>query len=278
MSLVKKIMLYIIITILIVGVIGYIILFRIMKPSNNRDWSPDQAVLSYAEINDTIINVHNIRNFEYASTTSYTQQYYDKTFDLNAIKRVYYIVEPFSGVKGAAHTFLSFEFEDGHFLAVSPEIRKEKGEMFSAVKGLFNQFEIMYVIADERDVIKLRTNYRKDQVFVYPIKASQEKTKALFLDIINHANHLKDTPEFYNSAFNNCATSIAKHVNAVTPNKVPFSIALILPESSDKLAYDLGVIDTDLPFLEARKKFNVNERAMKYADDPLFSIKIRSDL
>ncbi len=198
-------------------------------PSNNRLWNTDQAVLPYAEINNNLISIHNIRNFEYTSTTSYTKNYYDKTYDLSTLKKVYYIVEPFSGFPGSAHTFLSFEFSTTTgttiasstrgFLAISVEIRKEQGETFSALKGLFNTYEIMYVIADERDVVKLRSNYRKDLVYVYPVKTTEAKAQDLFIDMVKRTNKLKDNPEFYNSITNNCTTNIVRHVNTITPKK-----------------------------------------------------------
>ncbi|MDQ3014549.1 MAG: DUF4105 domain-containing protein [bacterium] len=262
---------------IVAGLVCIVIIFLIIftEPSNSRGWNADQVVLPYAQIKDNLITVKNIRNFSYTSTSTYTTNYYDKTFDLNKIKGVSYIVEPFSGFAGAAHTFLSFEFEGDSFLAVSVEIRKEVGESFSPLKGLFNNYEIMYVLADERDAVKLRSNYRKDLVYVYPVKTTKEKTQALFLDIIARVNELKDTPEFYNSAINNCTTNIASHVNTISPKRIPLSLALIMPADSDKLAYKLGLLDTDLPFEQAREKFLINERALKYADDPAFSVKIR---
>ena len=247
----------------------------VTKPSNDRNWTVDQAVLPYADIKGNLVAVRNIRNFSYTSIADYVPNYYDKTFDLDKLKSVYYIVEPFSGFVGSAHTFLSFEFEEGQFLAVSVEIRKEIGESFSAVKGLFNQYEIMYVLADEKDVVKLRSNYRKDLVYVYPVKTTPEKARAVFLDIISRINKLKEKPEFYNTLTNTCTTNIVSHVNKITPKRVPFSYKVLLPAYSDKLAYDLGMIDTSLSFEDAREKYLINDRAMKYADDPDFSVKIR---
>lgn len=245
-------------------------------PSNTRVWNTDQEILPYAKIQDNLISIYNIRNFSYASTTSYTPSYYDKTFDLNKLKKVWYIVEPFSGIPGSAHTFLSFEFEDEQFISISVEIRKEKDESFHPIKGLFNTYEIMYVIADEKDSIKLRTNYRKDLVYLYPAKASKDRSKALFLDMIMRVNTLKDKPEFYNTITNTCTTNIVKHVNKMTPNRVPlFNFSVLFPENSDKLAYELGLIDTEISFEETRKRHLINDRALKYANDPDFSTKVR---
>jgi hypothetical protein len=265
----------IVLTIIILALIALLGFYLGTRPSNDRDWSVDQAVLPYAEVNGNLVSFHNIRNFEYRSTTDYTPKYYERTFDVSKLKNAYYIVEPFSTFAGSAHTFVSFEFEGEQFLAISVEIRKEKGETFSAVKGLFNQFEMMYVVADERDVVKLRSNYRKDKVFVYPTRASIEKKRALFLDMVAHVNYLKDHPEFYNTLTNTCTTKIVSHINTISPKRVPWSLKILFPGYSDKFAYDLGLIDTDLSFEDARAKFLINDRAEKYADDPDFSVRIR---
>jgi hypothetical protein len=252
-----------------------VILWFSVPPANDKNWSADQRVLPYAEFKDNSVTIYNIRNFTYASTTSYKRAYYNKTFDLNKISSVDYIIEPFSGYKGAAHTFLSFGFENGDYIAISVEIRKEAEETFSAVKGLFRQYELMYVIADERDVVKLRSNYRKDDVYVYPAKTTKENMRAVFVDMLERANKLREDPEFYNTFVNNCTTNIVLHVNNVRPGRIPWSINMVFPKNSDQVAYELGLIDTDLSFEEARKKFHINERALKYADDPKFSQRIR---
>ncbi|OHA84509.1 MAG: hypothetical protein A2408_00710 [Candidatus Yonathbacteria bacterium RIFOXYC1_FULL_52_10] len=265
--------------ILLVLIALFVLWSILVHPSNDRDWNADQAILPTADIMGDTVAIRNIRNFSYASTTSYTPAYYDKTFDVSKLVRAYYIVEPFSGYAGAAHTFLSFEFEDTNgkadFVAISVEIRKEKGESFSAGKGLLKQYEIMYVIADERDVVKLRSNYRKDQVFVYPVKADIENIRAVFLDMVTRANTLAEKPEFYNTLTNTCTTNIVSHVNKISPKRVSFDLSILFPENSDKLAYDLGLIDTELSFEEARKTYLINERAEQFANDPDFSLKIR---
>ena len=271
----KWIVKWLIAPLFLIIVMTILITHLLQKPSNDRDWTADQTILPYAEINGDLVSVHNIRNFSYASTTSYTAAYYDKTFDLDKIKAVYYIVEPFSGLAGSAHTFLSFEFEEDEFVAISIEIRKEKGEKFSPLKGLFNQYEITYVIADERDVVKLRSNFRKDLVYVYPIRTTKEKMSTVFIDMVTRASALREKPEFYNTLTNTCTTNIMRHANNITPKRIPLSYKVLLPAYSDRLAYDLGLIDTDLSFEEAREKFLINDRAEEFANEPDFSKKIR---
>ena len=269
-------MLYFFLVVLAIIFIFFLILDLVTSPSNNRNWNNDQAVLPEAKIDGSQITIRNIRNFSYASTTEYTENYYDKTFDLDQIKKVWYVVEPFSGIPGSAHTFLSFEFDGDQCVSISVEIRKEKGESFHPLKGLLNQYELMYVIADERDVIKLRSNYRQDLVYVYPVNTTTEKARELFLSMISRANQLKDQPEFYHSITNTCTTNIVRHINEIAPDRISlFDLRVLLPANSDQLAYELGLLDTDLSFEDARQHFFINDRALKFSDDPNFSLRIR---
>ena len=246
----------------------------LIRPSNERKWSADQTVLPVAEIAPPLVTVRNIRNFDYQAVDRYTPAYYDKTFDLRKLDSAWFFVEPF-GKGGAAHTFVSFGFGDRDFLAVSIEIRKEQGESFSALKGLMRQYEVMYVIGDERDLVKLRTNYRKDPVHLYRIQATPERIRQTFLSMLGRANHLREHPEFYNTLTNTCTTNLVRHVNEITPERIPFSPAVLLPAHSDRLAYDLGLIDRSLPFDETRRRALINAAAAQYADDPDFSRRIR---
>ncbi len=245
-----------------------------IQPSNTREWNKDQTVLPSAIITGDEVVIQNIRNFTYASTTEYTIAYYDKTFNLSQLISVDYIVEPFGSI-GAAHTFLSFGFEDGSYVSISVEIRKEVGESFSPWKGLLKQYEIMYVIADERDVVKLRTNYRKDDVFLYPVLTTREHMKTLFIDMIERANALAQKPEFYNTVTNNCTTNIAHHINSITPERISWDYRLLFPENSDVLAQELGLIAQGMSIEEARTKYQINAKAEQFADAEDFSNRIR---
>lgn len=246
----------------------------VVRPETNRNWAADQSRLPRAEFSGDRVTIRNIRNFEYRSESDFTPAWYDKTFDLERLESAWFVVEPF-GKGGAAHTFVSFGFGGNDFVAISVEIRKEVGENFSALKGLNRQYELMYVVGDERDLIKLRTNYRKDVVYLYPIETTRPKMRKMFTAMLERANKLATEPEFYNTATNTCTTNLVRHVNDIAEDRVPFSMATLLPASSDRLAYDLGLIRTDLPFEKARRYFQINALAARYADDPLFSLRIR---
>jgi hypothetical protein len=246
------------------------------RPSNARDWSIDQAVLPTATFNGPLVTLHDVRNFTYRTESDFTPGYYEKTVDLRKLDSAWFLVEPFGNWNGPAHTFVSFGFDGGRdFVAISVEIRKEKGESFSALKGLFRNYEVMYVVGDERDLVKLRTNFRHDSVYLYPIHTTPERMRRMFVEMVEKANQLSRKPEFYNTVTNNCTTSLADHVNRIVPHRIPLSIALVLPGYSDRLAYRLGLIDTKLPFEGARRRYRINDRARKFTDDPQFSQHIR---
>lgn len=246
------------------------------KPTQARNWSPELALLAHADIHDNLITIHNIRNFTYRSVTDYTPGYYDKTFDLNTIKRAYYAVVPFGSVKGIAHTFMSFEFEGNQFVAISIEVRKQKGEDYSIPRGLVKPYELIYVVGDENDIIKLRTNYREgEEVRLYPVKAEKKDLQAIFMDYMWRVNQLSEKPEFYNLFTKTCTTDIVKVVNRATDHKIPLSYKYFLPAYSDEFALERGLLDTDLSIEEARRFYSINERAKKYGNDPDFSLKIR---
>jgi hypothetical protein len=176
---------------------------------------------------------------------------------------------------GPAHTFMSFGFAGGEYVAVSVEIRKERGESFSPLKGLLRQYELMYVVADERDAVRLRSNFRRDSVFLYRIHTTPEKARQLFVGMLKRANALAERPEFYNTLTSTCTTNIVRHVNAIAPRRVPRSYKVLLPAFADELAYDLGLLDPARPFEETRRRALINPRALAHGDDPRFSLAIR---
>jgi hypothetical protein len=191
------------------------------------------------------------------------------------LESVDFIMVPFKESTLLGHTMLSFGFAGDEHLAVSVEIRKEAGESFGALKGFFNQYEIMYVVGDERDLIGLRTNYRLDDVYVYPTQATPQKARELFVDVMTRVNKLADSPEFYNTLTNNCTTNIRNHINRLTPDRVPYDYRVLLPGCSDQLAYELGLLKTDGSFAETRRRSRTNYLAFLYRDRPDFSAKIR---
>lgn len=251
-----------------------ILLLMVRTPSNDRAWASDQDILPFAEFDGDVIQVKNIRNFEYISRDEFVPNYYDKTILLSDIETVDYIVEPLASV-AAAHTLLSFGLKDGSRIAISVEIRKEVGEEFSPLKGIFEEYELMYVVVDERDALTLRAIHRDNPVYIYPTVASKEAVQQLFINMLKRATALLDTPEFYNTLTNTCATRIADHINEIVPSRVGWDYRILLPKDSDLLAYELGFINNSIPLEELRETYLANERIKANVNDPNFSVAIR---
>ena len=256
--------------------------FRIFgpRPSNERDWTLDQDRLPWADFRGRRVDVHNVRYARYRSAADYDVVWEDRSYDLDRLQSAWFVVEPFESPdwEGPAHTLMSFGFAGGDYLAISVEIRKEKGEAFSPLKGLLRQYEVMYVVGDERDLIQLRTNHRRDPVYLYPVRAPRERIEQMLVSMLRRANHLREAPEHYNTLTNTCTTNIVRHVNELVPGRVPWSYKLVLPGYSDELAYELGLIDTDLPFAEAKRHFRVDDDALRAAGREDFSQAIRQGL
>lgn len=247
-----------------------------LVPSNNRDWKPDLAVLPYAEIDDNQVTVHNIRDCVYRSEDEYVIKHYDKTFELDRITGVDFVVVPFKETPSLAHTLLSFNFDDEDYVSVSVEARLEKGESYSSVLGAMRQFELMYVVADERDVLLRRSKYRGADVYLYHTRATPQQSRKLFLDVMERVNNLYKTPEFYDTVSNNCTTNIVWHINRLSPGKINlYDPRVLLPGYADRLAYELGLLDESKSFAQLREEARISDRANRYADRKDFSQLIR---
>jgi hypothetical protein len=249
-----------------------------LQPSNERDWQPEVARLAYATIDGDLVTVHNIRNFDYRTETDFTPAYYVRTYDLNKLDSADLVAVYWMG-PAIAHLFLSFGFGDDH-LAVSIEARKEKGEGYSSAKGFFRQYELYYVVADERDVIRVRTNYRKDppeDVYIYPLRGPRENIRRLFLEYVRKMNALREHPEFYNTLTTNCTTAILMNTR-VNPGSLPFSWKVLLSGYTPAYVYEAGRMDQSLPFEELKRRSLVNAAAQAADQAPDFSRRIRAAL
>lgn len=255
-----------------------LLLFFRTQPSNDREWQPEVAVLPYATFDGDLVTVHNIRNFDYRSETDFTPAYYDRTFDLRKLDRLDLISVYWMG-PAIAHMMVSFGFGDEH-LAFSIEVRKQKTEAYSSLAGFFRQYELFYVVADERDVIRLRTNYRKDppeDVYVFRATGPIENARRMFLDYLREINELRERPTWYNTFTTNCTTMILAHAS-VNPGHVPMSWKVLVSGYAAEYVYETGRLVQSLPFEELKRRSHVNAAAQAADAAPDFSQRIRADL
>lgn len=244
--------------------------------SNSRDWQPDVSLLPWSEIRGDIVTVHNIRNCDYRSETDYTCRYYDKTFDLRNLKSVDMFLVHW-GSPHIAHPIMSFGFGNDGYLAFSIETRKEKGEEYSAIRGFFRQYELTYVVADERDVIRLRTNYRKEDVHLYSLKGKLDTARHILLDYLAEVNRLHDRPRWYNALTTNCTTAIRSHAVPYSRNSL-LDWRIIINGTMDEMLYEMGSLEQTLPFAELKRRSYINPAAQAADHDPDFSRRIRTGL
>lgn len=260
-----------------------VIWFLTRQPSNTRDWLPDVAHAPRIDVTGDRAVVRNVRNFDYRSETDFTPAWEDRTYDLSKLKTADYILS-YWGSRAIAHGIVSFEFDGGEqggqHLAVSIETRKEKTESYSAIQGFFRQYELIYIFADERDVLRLRTNYRKEDVYVYRTRVGPEAARRIFMSYADRANALHDRPEFYNALTSNCVTSIIPHARAGSTHTTArtFSWEILLPGYSARRAYKNGNVNTSMPFEELEARSHINPAAQAADRDPDFSNSIRRNL
>jgi hypothetical protein len=250
-------------------------LVKSVIPSNDRDWTPEQAVLTTADIRGKQVTVYNIRDCRWRTFDDFTISRYDRTFDLDQLTGVDFIVVPFNDTPSLGHTMLSFAFGDKEHLALSVEIRKERGEAYNPISGFFQQYELIYVVASEADVVQRRVNCDLSDVFLYHAMATPEQARKLFLDVMARVNKLSKEPEFYDTLTNNCTTNIREHINHLRPDKVPYDYRVLLPGYSDRLAYELGLIERHGSYEETRLRARINYQAYLHRDNPAFSEMIR---
>lgn len=247
------------------------------RPRTDRQWALDQAALPAVERRGDRLVVTNVRDFRYVATGDLDPAepvptpdptYRTETLDLAEVRGVWMALAPFAERwRGLAHAFVSFELENGRFLAVSVEARRERDEPYTLRGGMTRQLELMYVIGTEADLIGLRA-LRGDTLYLYPTRADPEQARALLVDMLERAEDLRHAPEFYNTLTHNCVTTLRDHVNRVAEGALPWGWGVLLPGFSDEMALKHGLLDTELPIEDAREHFRVDERARQVLATP----------
>ena len=266
------------------ALLGFVAAFAVVllwwisiEPSNGRDWQAEVAVLPYATGDGDRVTLHNVRNFDYRTEQDFAPQYEDRTFDLSALDAVDLIAVYWAG-DAIAHIMVSFGFAGEH-VAFSIETRKEKGEAYSPLAGFFQKYELIYVVGDERDLIRVRSNYRRPQerVYLYRTRMNPANGRRLFLEYIMKINQLSERPEFYNTLTTNCTTDVWWLVRHLT-GQLPLDWRVLLSGYFPEYAYDLGSLDTSMPFQELKARSLINAKAHAADQDPEFSERIRAGL
>jgi hypothetical protein len=259
--------------VLFLGVVGW---WLSISPSHDRPWRPEVAVMPRAAIDGDRVRITGVRNFEYRSRNDFTTRYEEREIQLSHLIAVDFFVSYWSeGL--VAHTFLSFIFDNAPPLCISIETRPEVGEGFDPIGSMFKQFELIYVVGDERDLVRVRTNYRKEAVYLYHLNSSPDSVRRLLMVYLKRINELADRPEFYHLLSNSCTINIIRYANAAG-RAGRFDIRHLFNGLIDSYLYHSGRVDTTLPFDELRRRSQINDAAEAADDAPDFSARIRSSL
>jgi hypothetical protein len=260
-------------------VFAVVVVWWMMIPaSNTRNWEREVARAPYATMEGDLITIHDIRNFNYRTEKDFDAVYYNKTFDLTKLDSADLIAVYWMG-EAVAHVMMSFGFQGKDFISFSIETRKEQGEDYSTIKGFFKQYELIFIAGDERDLIRVRTDYRtpREDVYLYRLGAKPQRVREVFMAYIQQINDMKQRPEWYNTLTTNCATSVI-HLMRVTGGHVRYTWKVLLSGYAPLYAYESGALDTSIPFGELKRRSYINPRAHTIGNDPEFSRKIREGL
>jgi len=257
---------------------GVAVWWMSIPASNDRPWQRDVAVLPFADVAGDIVTLHNIRNLNYRTETDFDVRYYDKTFDLSRLDAVDLIGVYWMG-DAIAHMMISFGFQGNEFVTFSIETRKEVGKGYSTIKGFFKQYELIFIAGDERDLIRVRTDYRNptEDVYLYRTRMPPETARKFFMEYVRQINSMKEHPEWYNTATSNCTVDIIRLIREYG-GKAGYNWKVLFSGYTPLYAYELGALDTRIPFEELRKLSYINPKARDIGNDPEFSRKIREGL
>jgi len=246
-------------------IITYLILllwWNSLTPSNEKDWAVEVAKIPYGQIKGDILTLHNVRNFDYQTKTKFTEHWETRSYDLSQITSLDLFLS-YWGSPHMTHTILSWGFANGEHLAVSIETRKDKTQSYSSIKGFFKQFTLAYIAADELDLIRLRTNFRKEAVYVYRLRGlDQDRMRKFLSSYVEHMNSLIEQPQFYHALRMNCTSTIQLH-NEAKPDRLPFDWRLVINGHIDEMLYDYAAIRTDIPFAQLREQSRIDLEMQK---------------
>ena len=263
--------------------IGVMLLWLLIPPSTNREWDAYHGRIAVPKITSTSVSIEDVRSFRYTATDhglppEFTKAYLDLEIPIDQIEGMDIAVADLTPWRGPAHTMISFSYRvDGHlrYINVSAETRREIGESYSTIRGLFKHYELIYVIADEQDALGLRHAYG-EQVRLYPVKLPKNAIQQIFVDVMSRARKLHSQPEFYHTITNNCTTQILKHISKVAKNDISIlNWRLIMASHSDELLFNYGLVDSELSANVSRDYFLTNERAQSFVQGTDYSAHIR---
>jgi Domain of unknown function (DUF4105) len=259
----------VVVLIAFIGIVGW---WLTLRPTQDADWQPDVARVPHATIQGDEITVHDVRNFDYRTATDFAPQYDTQVFNLSNLRGLDLFIN-YWGSPYMAHPIVSFDFGQQGHLCFSIEIRPKVGQQYSPLGGLYRRYELIYIAASERDVIRLRTNCKHEDIYLYRLKLPVREVSIRLMEYLDRINGLYGRPEWYNEVSENCTTSIrAQHPRS---QRIPWDWRMLVNGFMDQMLYERHLLAGNLPFAELKERALINERALGAGDAPDFSERIR---
>ena len=262
------------------ALLAYLLLFILLllwwsgiKPSHDRDWADDLAQITTGQVEGSRVRLNNVRNFEWRSTTDYDIRWESRNYDLKRLRSVDMITS-YWGLSSIAHVLVSFGFDDGEHVAFSVEIRRESHEHFSELGGFFKQFELSIIASDERDVVRVRSNVRDEDLWLYRINLSPANARKLFRSFVLQANQLAERPRFYHTVTGNCTTIVFSMMKQIVDG-LPLDHRLLLTGYLPAYVHEVSGMTPGLTLEELQRRGRITQKAREAGDDPAFSARIR---
>ncbi|MEN8139846.1 MAG: DUF4105 domain-containing protein [Thermodesulfobacteriota bacterium] len=242
--------------------------WQTLQPSGDKEWAADVARVAHGEISGSRLTMHNVRNFRYTSEDDFNEVWEVREYDLEKLQGLDLFLSYWAS-EHIAHVIMSWDFGHDEHLAISIETRKDVSQEYSALKGFFKQFELAYVAGDERDLIRLRTNFRRERVYAYRLNVTPERARALLEDYLLQMNSLTESPQFYDALTRNCTTAIHLHTRAINPDDpLPFDWRILVSGHLDHLLHERKIVaNGDLPFATLRQRSRVDLRMQEHGNE-----------
>jgi len=256
-----------------VALIGLLLWWTHLTPTNDHEWADDVARITTGTVDGSRVTLHNVRNFDWRTQTDCTQRWDTRSYDLDHLRTVDMIMSYWKGPV-IAHMLISFGFDDGEQVVFSVEVRRQKNQAFSEIGGFFKEFELSIIAADERDVVRLRTNVRGEDVYLYRLQLPQDAMRSLFLGYVGEANSLVDSPRFYNTITVNCTTLVYQMMKRIV-GRLPLDYRLLFSGYLPEYVYRVGGLDRRYSLEELRRRGRLTERARISDRSESFSADIR---
>lgn len=262
-----------------VWLVCYVVLVLLFRPSHDRVWQLGHEMLPHIVYSATssLVTIENYRDFDWSSTVDADVQYVTRTFDLDQLTGVDVFISHFAEFEGMAHIFISFGFAGGERAVISLETRREADETFSPLLGMLRQYEIIYVVGSEEDIVGVRTEHRDERVYLYPTKSTPEQARQLFDLLAEDINQVYEQPRMYNTLLHNCTNELTRPVEEMSEVNFPITWKTILPGYFDEVLYDLGLIKNDTPFTVVKEQHYIDNQSVDPADES-YSAALRSGI